>query len=792
MPHRKRASSPEPVALEGASAAILDALPANVALLAADGAILAVNRTWRDFAHDNGYALSGAGVGVNYLWLCDAVDGPEAHDARHAAEGIRAVLAGTLPEFAFEYPCHSPTELRWFRMRATALGAATEGHRQDGAVVMHLNMTEERLADDSRRMQAQMLDQIGQAVLATDLAGNIIYANRFASTLYRWPPDEILGRLITEVTVPQASHEQADCIMKQLQRGETWTGEFLVQDRTGRVFPASVVDSPLLDERGKPIGILGISSDISERREAAAALLASDRRHRQLAAELAEERARLVAAQAVAKVGSWETDLDTMIVEWSDETHRIFGTDPATGPMTHRQFLDRVHPEDRDRVEKAFNSVLGDEGPGTVQHQIVLPNGQVKTVEENWHIFRDETGTPRRALGTCQDITERKRLEQQFLRSQRMESVGTLAGGIAHDLNNVLAPILMATELLDSQVKTDEGRELLTTLRESAERGASLVKQVLSFARGVQGERAAVNPLTLTRELVKVMRETFPKSITVETASAAGLWTLTGDATQVHQVLMNLCVNARDAMPNGGSIVVSLDNVVIDETYAAMTPEAAAGSYVLMRVSDTGTGIPPEVRDRIFEPFFTTKEVGKGTGLGLSTTRAIVKSHGGFLTVESTVGVGTTFSVYLPANVARIAADSDAESPVPPRRGNGELLLVVDDEPAIRHLLERLLVAAGYQVISAANGAEGISQYVEHAERIAAVLTDMAMPIMDGPTMIVALRAICPSVKVIGSSGLDASSSIARAMAAGLEHYVPKPYTAQAMLTKLAAVLEAP
>jgi signal transduction histidine kinase/CheY-like chemotaxis protein len=424
---------------------------------------------------------------------------------------------------------------------------------------------------------------------------------------------------------------------------------------------------------------------------------------------------------------------------------------------------------------------------GAIEHRIVSATGEIKTVEEKWRVFKDAGGRPIRAVGTCQDITERKHLEQQFLRAQRMESVGVLAAGIAHDLNNVLAPILMAADLFDEPVTSDNDRAVWKLVHDSAERGASLVKQVLSFARGVHGERVAVNPATLAYDVVKVMRETFPKSISIDMTAQPDVWTFMGDATQVHQVIMNLCVNARDAMPNGGAIRVVVENTILDQTYAAMASDARPGPYVLVRVADTGVGIPEDVRDRIFEPFFTSKELGKGTGLGLSTSLAIVKSHDGFLTVESEVGVGTTFTVYFPADMSTISEEYEAARPTP-ARGNGELILVVDDELAIRQMVERTLVAFGYRVVLAANGAEAVSIYAEQDGRIAAVLTDMAMPIMDGPAMVVALRALDPHVTVIGSSGLD-GGSIGRARTGAFAHFVPKPYTAEALLTTLAYAL---
>jgi CheY-like chemotaxis protein len=264
------------------------------------------------------------------------------------------------------------------------------------------------------------------------------------------------------------------------------------------------------------------------------------------------------------------------------------------------------------------------------------------------------------------------------------------------------------------------------------------------------------------------------------------VWQLTGDPTQLSQVLMNLAVNARDAMPRGGTLRVALENVVLDELYAEMNSRAKPGRYVRLRVEDTGTGIPPEVIERIFEPFFTTKELGKGTGLGLSTTHAIVQSHGGFINVSSEPGRGTQFAIHLPALDDEAPSATVSEERSTSLRGNGELLLVVDDEPHIRKMVSRVLVHAGYRVLLASQGAEAISLYAQHRGEIAAVLTDLAMPVMDGSTLLVALRSIDPKVRVIGSSGMEPSEE-----AAALPHFLPKPYTAEALLQTVRATLTA-
>jgi PAS domain S-box-containing protein len=389
------------------------------------------------------------------------------------------------------------------------------------------------------------------------------------------------------------------------------------------------------------------------------------------------------------------------------------------------------------------------------------------------------------------DLTERKKLEQQFFRAQRMESIGTLAGGIAHDLNNVLAPIMLAVEVLREMITDPEAGEFLTTLSKSAQHGAALVKQVLSFARGVEGERVVVNPKHLVDDLLKVLRDTFPRSVAVRFTHARDLWTVTGDATQIHQVFLNLCVNARDAMPNGGRLSIHMENIVLDDTYSGMNIDSRPGAYVVVSVEDTGTGIPLDIQGRVFEPFFTTKETGKGTGLGLSTTIAIVKSHNGFIHLYSEPGNGTKFKVYLPANTSDRAADevAIAQSRLP--RGTGELVLIVDDEESIRSIAQGTLERFGYRVLLARNGAEAVAAYVQHQGDIAVVLTDMAMPVMDGPATIVALKAINPAVKIIGSSGLASDGDVAKAVGAGVLYFVPKPYTAETILKTLQKILHA-
>ena len=395
-------------------------------------------------------------------------------------------------------------------------------------------------------------------------------------------------------------------------------------------------------------------------------------------------------------------------------------------------------------------ALRGGEWNGELRQQTKA--GRMVTVASRWTLIRDDAGQPSALLLMNSDITEQKELEAQFLRTQRLNTIGTLAGGMAHDLNNALAPILMGAQLLRRKATDDESRQLLGMMETSTHRGADMVRQVLLFARGRGGEFERLEVGALVKELEKMVRETFPKNISLESFLPRDLWSVRGNLTQLYQVLLNLCVNARDAMPEGGKLSFVADNVELDAAEAATIPEGQPGQYLSLLVSDTGTGMPPEVRAKIFEPFFTTKGEGRGTGMGLATVLRIVKSHGGFLRVESEAGQGTTFEVFLPR--AHEAAPVDAARPVTALpRGSGETILVADDEQAIRELVAAELTLAGYHVLTASNGAEAVALFRLQASEVRLLISDGAMPVMDGPHAIAEVRRLQPGLPVILTSG---------------------------------------
>lgn len=479
-------------------------------------------------------------------------------------------------------------------------------------------------------------------------------------------------------------------------------------------------------------------------------------------------------------------DLSSQILFWNKGAERLYGwkTEEAIGKnandLLYKEALSQL--QDNQKILVECGSWQGE------LHQ-VTKEGKNIIVASRWTLVLDEDGQPKSILTVNTDITEKKQLEAQFLRAQRMESIGTLASGIAHDLNNALAPILISVQCLEQKVKDEQSQRLLKILEKNTKRSSDLVKQVLSFARGLEGQRTTLQMGHLIKEIEQIVKQTFPRSIEIHTdVSTPNLWTISGDSTQLNQVLMNLCVNARDAMPEGGILEISARNLWIDENYARMNLDAKVGSYIVITISDTGTGIPREIVDRIFEPFFTTKELGRGTGLGLSTVIGIIKSHGGFVNVVSDLGKGTKFNVYLPVTQTITLGDLN-EDGQELHRGHGELILVVDDEDSIREITKTALETNFYKVLLASDGIEAVTLYTQHKEEISVVLIDMMMPSMDGLTTIRVLQKINPQVKVIGISGLVSNHEMIEILGNNVKTFLSKPYTSNELLKNLQLVL---
>ena len=480
-------------------------------------------------------------------------------------------------------------------------------------------------------------------------------------------------------------------------------------------------------------------------------------------------------------------DFSDRIIYWNEGAHRLYGWTPAeaVGRTTNELMPDNTPFEGSRALQTVQNH---DEWAGEIKQR--SRDGRDLIIQSRWTLVREPDGRPKAILVVNSDITEKKQLESQLLRGQRLESIGTLASGLAHDLNNVLAPIMMAVHFIKENAEDDGMKACFQTLETCSRRGADIIRQVLMFARGVEGERILLNPKHLILEMQRIATETFPRSIEISTRISRQPCVLLGDATQIQQVIMNLCVNARDAMPRGGALTISLDHKVLADSGAAIHPKAKPGHYVVISVTDTGTGIPPELVDKIFDPFFTTKPLGQGTGLGLPTVLGIAENHGGFVHLETKTGAGTTFYVYIPSAPGD-AAGENSRGPQEPAKGHGELILIVDDEPSVRKLASAILTRSGYRAITAAEGREGIKLFEQHRQDIRLVVSDLMMPQLDGPGMLRELRELEPGLKSIIITGLGEENRIAEARAAGADLILNKPFTADQLLTDVKQLIGA-
>ncbi|MDH6055683.1 hybrid sensor histidine kinase/response regulator [Umezakia ovalisporum] len=581
-----------------------------------------------------------------------------------------------------------------------------------------------------------------------------------------WTSQQMLGKHDFDL-IPQKDAERLTAIKHSvLTNGIGIREEVSITTPQGNRYYDLTVE-PLRNESQEIVGITCASIDISE-------------------GKLSQAKIREQAALLnITTDGICVCDLKNQIIFWNKGAENLYGWQAHEARGRNADEL--LNSEAVQEFQEALLHVMT---KGNWQGELtqITKTGKEILVASRWSLVRDADGMPKSILIVNTDITEKKRLESQLFRAQRLESIGTLASGIAHDLNNILTPILAGAQLLPMKFPNldERTRRLLEIVEINAKRGADLVKQVLSFARGVEGKRITLQIRHLIVEITKILKETLPKSIEIYTDIPSDLWMVSGDSTQLHQVLMNLCVNARDAMPNGGTLTISGENLVVDENYARMNLEAKEGLYVVITVTDTGVGIPQESLDRIFDPFFTTKPVGQGTGLGLSTVLGIIKSHGGFINVYSEVGHGTSFKVYLPA--------VGGTETLPPQdlailKGHGELILVVDDEPSIQDVTRTSLETHQYQALIASDGIEAIALYAKYADKISAVLMDMMLPSLDGITTIRTLQRINPQVKIIGTSGLMSKTKLEELMDTGTQIFLPKPYTVNELLLTLQKIL---
>jgi len=536
-------------------------------------------------------------------------------------------------------------------------------------------------------------------------------------------------------------------------------------------------------ERKQASEALREANEVLEKRvqERTAALETANTQLRQEIDQRQRVQDHLEMAQKAGKIGTFEWYLPDDTLTWNRDPQSLSPRRPGSFSGPYQTWLQTLHPDDRPRIDQELWQAITNSQELDTEFRLLTPKSDPRWIAVKGSVLNDEMDRPLRMIGIHMDITEKKQLEAQFLRAQRLESLGTLASGIAHDLNNILTPMLVVTQLLPMRIPelNDDTRRILDTLETSAQRGANLVKQILSFARGIEGNRVSLDIQHLLGEVQQILEQTLPKSITIRTQIDPDLWTISGDATQLHQVLMNLCVNARDAMPRGGTLDISAQNMWLDTHQARRYLDGTAGAYVVVSVSDTGVGMAPEVLHRIFDPFFTTKDVGKGTGLGLSAVLGIVKSHDGFLDVQSQVNGGSQFQVFFPA-FAEAPAQTDTDLDI--LAGHGELILIVDDEEAICEITRTTLETYNYRVLTARNGEQAIALFADHRNDIHCVLMDLMMPSMDGLAAIPLLQRLNPEVWAIAMSGLNSTEAVTEAERLGFQGFLAKPFNTQDLL----------
>ena len=500
-----------------------------------------------------------------------------------------------------------------------------------------------------------------------------------------------------------------------------------------------------------------------------------------------ERETQLRTALDAAAMGTWIWNITTDEVILSERSQSILGFNPDD-TCTLDAIRERIHPQDLPQINERSKQAITSGGLYEIETRIILADGKQRWLTARGHVLLNSTGLSMRMVGVVADITEKKLLEEQSSRHQRLENIGSLAGGVAHDLNNIFTPIMMSVQLLPVTLAQIDprSRELIQMLENNVKRGSALVQQVLSFAKGIEGKRGIVQVKHLIEDIRQIAKETFPKSIQIKSDIASNLWAVKGDATKIHQILLNLAINARDAMPDGGILNFSVANLSVDPEYVRNRPQAKVGAYIVISIADTGIGIPPSNLEQIFEPFFTTKATKGGTGLGLATVNNVVREHDGFIDVISQTGEGTQFNVFIPATEV-VKAESNESLAIP--RGKGELILVADDEATIREITKASLETHNYRVLTASNGIEAVAAYVREQSEIAVVLMNMLMPDMDGATAIRTLQTINPDVKILAVSGHNFSSKSFSDRNLKIEGFLAKPYTTQALLQKIGKVV---
>ncbi len=658
----------------------------------------------------------------------------------------------------------------------TALTSATtisiRGERH--YILLVLDITDRKQAEEALRQLQRATEQSPALIVITDVAGTIQYVNPKFCKVTGYSAAEVVGRNPRLLKSGELSHQDYERLWGTILGGAEWRGEFHNRKKDGTLYWESASISPITDATGAITHFVAVKEDITEKKRTQEALQEQALYIRQLFDG--------------SPVGIVMLDLQSRITSANRAFRDLFHF--PFEELQGRNIDELIVPPQYLQEAMGFSRLTCD-GEMLVQHETV------RWTKERTPVTVMISGYPivvnGRRVGvyaTYTDITERARLQQQLIQAQKMESLGTLAAGIAHDFNNILSIILGHAELIMRR-REDETRlgESADSIRTAATRGAALVRQLLTFARKTDVLYESVLVDSVVKDIRRLIDEAFPRTITVRTDIQRDLPPILADLTQIHQVILNLCVNARDAMPEGGTLTLTAHTMDAARMRAKF-PAATAAAYIEIGIGDTGTGMDEQTRSRMFEPFFTTKQPGIGTGLGLSIVQGVVASHKGFIDCQSEPGKGTTFTVYFPVEdrMLQMLEKRSAAAEEPP--GGTETILVVEDEPALCELLAGILTSKGYRVVTAADGAEGVAVFSTRRAEIQLVITDLGLPKLSGAEVIRQLREIDPRVPIIVASGFiepDVRTDILRI---GAKEFIQKPYAHREILKKIRGVLE--
>jgi PAS domain S-box-containing protein len=793
-------------------ASLLDALPANVALIDHEGIIIAVNEPWRAFASGNGMSGPGAGVGCNYIDICRASTGPDAASAHAAAAGIQAVLAGERENFSLEYPCHSPLQRRWFRLMVSPV--LLEGRR--GVLATHMDITDRALTEEHlrqtqegfRELAQQLREERKNLTTARAVARIGIWETDLKTSKVCWSAETYQFFEIDPATVPTHSlflasvHPQdRDAVDKAFQESILTRGVHTIDHRIvmpdGRIKYLTETWQTIADEQGVPVRAVGTCQDITERETV-------NQKLRESEAKLRRSQEIFTTAERVASIGSVALDFRTGLWEWSDEAYRIYGLNRDEFCPSVDTFPALIHPDDREALLGAIPRARQGITPEPIEYRIRRPDGSERLLRREAALARGPDGEVQGIVGSLQDITdvraserERELLQAQLRQSQRLEAVGQMTGGIAHDFNNLLTVILGNADTLERNIPRDSHLfELVELVRMAAERGAELTSRLLAFSRRQPLNPRAIDANDLVQGMDGLLRRVLDEEISLSIVCDPGLWRALVDPSQLENALINLSVNARDAMPQGGQLTIETRNVDADDTLAieasgdgTETHSVFRGQYVMIAVSDTGTGMSEETRQRAFEPFFTTKDVGRGSGLGLSMVYGFVRQSRGHVHLYSEVGFGTSVKLYLP----RAGEDAIAEANAFPQTdvpGGSESILVVEDDALVRRQVMANLKALGYRVKGAVDGVEAL-EILKAGGEFDLLFTDLVMPRgLNGRQLAEAAARLHPNLPVLFTSGYAGSAIVHHGRLDPGVTLLTKPYNNSELAKKIRFVLD--